>query len=149
MFFFRKLFGLFFIGLLFFGLLGVVGRGRQARYDAAYLQGFIAGQQTTTGDSKTTATGAEGVAEVTPDAFPSAQRYNCNPGFGSFLLPLLLIGAGFMFLGKRRWHGHHHPRGPWGHRARSQGAWGCSEHEQPTQKEKSPDDIDDGSTMYV
>ena len=43
--FFKKLFGLFFIGLLIFGLLGFFGRSSGSGYDSAYRQGFIDGQQ--------------------------------------------------------------------------------------------------------
>lgn len=136
--FFRKLFALFFVGFLIFGVFGSFGRGADNRYEAAYRQGFVDGQQV--------AAGKEGIdAPAAPANLPGAQVYVRDrsfffPGFGFLLLCLVpLFFLGFVFRGAgRRHHGrglHHHPCGAWGH-----GPWGPP----AGGTEKSPDDIDDG-----
>jgi hypothetical protein len=161
MFFFRKLFGLFFFGLLIFGMFGLLGRGGHGRYDEAYRQGFIDGQQATSDSGKAAPDTAGETTSAVPQSRPGANIYYRGhgfffPGFGLFLclIPLFMFGLFFMGFGKRRWHGHRHHRGPWGHHGRGRGPcgpgpWGRGEgaedSAQDSGQEKSPDDIDDGS----
>jgi hypothetical protein len=156
MFFFRKLFGLFFFGLLIFGLLGLFGRGGHGRYQSAYNQGFIAGQQAAADSGEAAPEGSEGAAPAAPDNYPGANLYYRGhgfffPGFGLLfcLVPFFLIGLFFMGFGKRRWHGHRHHRGHWGRHSRGHGCWGPGSRDQgkdtaDSSQEKSPDDLDDG-----
>ena len=104
MFFFRKLFGLFFIGLLIFGLFGVFGRGGHHRTQEAYQQGFIAGQQAAAAEN--TAEGAEGTTTTVPNQSAGTNIYYRGHGFffpGSLLLfclmPFFLLGFVFMLFG--------------------------------------------------
>jgi hypothetical protein len=151
MFFFRKLFGLFFLGILIFGLLGVFGNLRHGRYQSAYQQGFFDGQQAAAKSSESAAEGSEGVTTA-----PSARRPGTNvyyrghglflPSFGLMfcLVPLFFFGLFFAFFGKRRWHGHGRHRGHWGHGPCGPGPWRHRDGAEESTKEKSPDDIDDG-----
>lgn len=135
--FIRKLFALFFVGFLIFGVFGGIGRGADNRYEAAYRQGFVDGQQV--------AAGKEGAdAPAAPANLPGAQVYVRDhsfffPGFGFLLLclvPLFFLGFVFRGAGRRR-HGRGMPYacGPW-----QRGSW----EPQGGKTEKSPDDIDDG-----
>jgi hypothetical protein len=156
MFFFRKLFGLFFFGLLIFGLLGVFGRGGNGRYQSAYRQGFIDGQQAAAAGKEAVPDGAEGAIPANPDGIPGAYMYYRGhgfffPGFGLLfcLMPLFFLGLFFMAFGRHRRHGHRHQRGhwghgPWGHGPCGPNRWGHHESGQESPKEKSPEDIDDG-----
>ena len=156
MFFFRKLFGLFFVGLLIFGLFGFIGRGGHGRYQSAYRQGFMDGQQAAVGSSEKGAEGGEETGSTVPVGTSGTQVYYRGHDFffpGSVflfcLLPLFFFGMVFMLFGKRRWRGHGQQRGwcghsrgkhgPWGH-----GPWGPREDQEDSSQEKSPDDIDDG-----
>lgn len=148
MFFFRKLFGLFFMALLILGVFGLFGRMGHGRYESAYRQGFIAGQQAAAASDATAESGAAPVPAA-PGAYPGANVYFRGhgfffPGFGLLLclIPFFFIGLMFMAFGGRRRHGrpYRHWRGgpcgpgPWRHHRR----W------EEKGKEKSPDDIDDG-----
>ena len=162
MFFFRKLFGLLFMGFLLFGVLGFFGRASAGRYHSAYQQGFIAGQQAAAGGSEAAAASSEGAAAEGAEGSASAAAKGYNypganvywrghgfffPGFGLLfcLIPFFFLGLLFMGFGKRRhWHGHHRHRGPCGH-----GSWkdGPRRHDEDwvdSSQEKSPGDIDDG-----
>jgi hypothetical protein len=146
--FFKKLFGLFFIGLLIFSLLGLFGRSAGPGFNDAYRQGFLDGQQSAVAAGES----AEGAKTAVPNAAPSGTNiYYRDHGFFFPGPPLLLclvplFAFGFMMLasGKRRrgyrggWGpgGPGGPCGPWRH-----GPWGQWEDDP---KEKSPDDIDDG-----
>ena len=145
MFFFRKLFGLFFVGLLIFGVFGAFGRGGGSRYEAAYRQGFVDGQQAAVGSSETT-------AETPKTAVPSGTQgvnvyYRDHgfffPGFGFLLclVPLFALGLMAMGAGRHRRHGRgwSHPCGS-GHAPWKNG-W---DQEGSSASEKSPADIDDG-----
>lgn len=98
--FFRRLFFLFF-ALLFLGaLFGMNGRS-QSQYQAGYVNGFVAGQQSMQA--------AEGGTAVVPPPAPS------HPGFSffGFLLKSFLFFFGFIFLigllfrlGRRHGGGH-------------------------------------------
>ncbi len=161
MFFFRKLFGLFFFGLLVFGLLGLFGGGRHGRTQSAYRQGFIDGQQAAAVGSEAAAEGAEGASTAVPQQMPGTNVYYRGhgfflPGFGLLfcLIPFFFIGLFFMVFGRGGRHGHGRHRGPWGHHRGGYGPWGqgpCgpkrSWQEEP--KEKSPDDIDDGADEAI
>ena len=155
MFFFRKLFGLFFLGILVLGFLGLFGRGGHGghgRYQSAYHQGFIDGQQSVATNSEAAPAGAEKTTTATPNQIPGANVYFRGygfffPGFGLMfcLIPLFFFGLFFMVFGKRR----RHHRGHWGHHRRGQGPWGhgpCGHRmdREKSPQEKSPDDIDDG-----
>ena len=156
MFFFRKLFGLFFLGFIFLGILGLFGRGGHGRYQSAYQQGFIDGQQTAAASSEAAPAGAEETASAAPSQPPGTNVYYRGHGFffpGSGLLfcliPFFLMGLFFMAFGKRRWHGYHHHRGQRGHHRGGYGPWGhgpCGHRKdwEDSPQEKSPDDIDDG-----
>ena len=157
MFFFGKLFKLFFLGFLILGILGFFGRGGHGRYQSAYQQGFIDGQQSAATSKAAVPDGVEGPVPVVPERNPGANIYYHGhgfffPGFGLFfcLIPLFFLGMFFMGFGRRRWHGHHHHRGNWGPYGSGRGPWGygpCGhgKDEGGRTKEKSPDDIDDGS----
>jgi len=157
MFFFRKLFGLFFLGFIFLGLFGFFSRGGHGRYQSAYEQGFIAGQQAAAASGEAAPEGAEGTKTAAPSQIPGANVYYRGhgfffPGFGLFfcLIPFFLMGMFFMVFGKRRWHGHRHHRGPWGHHRGGYGPWGrgpCGSRRdgEDGAEEKSPEDIDDGA----
>lgn len=150
MFFFRKLFGAFFFGLLVLGLFGLFGRGTNRGYDSAYRQGFIDGQQAAVAGSETAAETTTGP----PGSSAGTNIYYRDQGFffpGSAallcLVPLVAFSMLFMGMGKRR-HGRHGPWGPCGPR----GPWkhGPSPQTAGSSPEKSPDDIDDGpdETIY-
>lgn len=149
MFFFRKLFGLFFLGLLIFGLLGFFGRMGHGRYETAYQQGFIAGQQAAAAESGAAPEAGAAASGAVPGGYPGANVYFRGhgfffPGFGLLLclIPFFFIGLMFMVFGGRRRHGRHrHWRGgpPCGPRS-----WRQHERQEEDAKEKSPDDIDDG-----
>lgn len=106
---FRKLIGLGFVAILFFAFFGAVGSMRQNRTDAAYMQGYLAGQQA--------AASEDGTINTAPPA--TAYGYNKHvrghggffPGAGFFLCLLPLLFFGFMFMVgscKHRWkHGHY------------------------------------------
>lgn len=155
MFFFRKLFGLFFLGFLIFGLLGLFGGGRHGRTQAAYRQGFMDGQQAAAASKEAAPESAEEAAPVAPGNYPGANVYYRGhgfffPGFGLMfcLIPFFFFGLFFMAFGKRRWHGRHHHRGQWGHYRGhgpcGRGPWADKGARQDSSQEKSPDDIDDG-----
>ena len=148
MYFFRKLFGLFFVGLLIFGLFGFFGRMGYGRYQTGYQQGFIAGQQAAAVGGTSAQTGAAPTTAV-PAPYPGASLYFRGhgfffPGFGLFLclIPLFFIGLLSMAFGGRRRYGrrHHWRGGPCGPGPRHH------HHRWPGEdpREKSPDDIDDG-----
>jgi hypothetical protein len=135
---FRKLFGLFFLGLLVFGLVGLISAGGRSRYQAAWLEGYAAGQQAAVSAEQGTTGGAQGAAVP---AAPPAPVYGFGhgwffPGFGMFFcfLPLFLFGLPFLFFGRR--HGR---RGHWhGHRG-----WRGHEHQQPPRQSGHWADFDD------
>jgi len=139
--FFKKLFGLFFIGLLIFGLLGFFGRASGPRYDSAYRQGFIDGQQA----AASSVEGAEGAAKAVPDSASGTNIYYRGhdlffpaPALLLCLVPLFAIGFMMMASGKRGRHGR---RGGWGPCGPGRRPWKQWEE---SSSEKSPDDIDDG-----
>jgi hypothetical protein len=143
MFFFRKLFGLFFVGLLIFGLFGAFGRGGSSRYETAYRQGFVDGQRAAVGDSSA----AEAGKTAVPDGAQDVNVYYHNDGFSfpgfSFLLclvPLFALGLMAMGAGRHRRHGRGWS-GPCGGYAPWKNGW---DQEGRSSSEKSPDDIDDG-----
>ena len=151
MFFFRKLMGLFFIGLLVFGLLGLFGGRSGFRYEAAYRQGFIDGQQTTVAGGE----GAEGTTGAVPNNSSGTNIYYRDHSFffpGPALLlclvPLFAFGLMAMKSGMRYGHGRSGAWGPCGSGfgSRKHGRWGEWED---GPKEKSPDDIDDGPNEAV
>ncbi|MBX3056987.1 MAG: hypothetical protein KF770_10990 [Anaerolineae bacterium] len=104
--FFRRLFFLFF-ALLFLGaLFGMNGRS-QSQFQAGYVQGFMAGQQSIQV--------AEGGTAVAPPPAPSYPTYHPGFSFFGFLLKGFLLFFGFMllmglFFGRGRWHGGGHGR---------------------------------------
>jgi hypothetical protein len=156
MFFFRKLFGLFFLGLLLFGVLGFFGRSGQHRTQEAYQQGFMAGQQAAAASSETKAEGAQETMTTVPHRTPGANVYFRGHGFffPSFgllfcLVPLFMIGLLFTFGGKRRWHKHGHHPGHWGRGPCGPGRWGPHDGGEESAKEKSPEDIDDSQDEPV
>lgn len=152
MFFFRKLFGLFFLGLLIWGLFGFFGRMGHGRYESAYQQGFIAGQQAAAAESGAVAETGGAVSSAVPSAAPGANVYFRGhgfffPGFGLLLclIPFFFIGLLSMAFGGRRRHRRyrHWRGGPCGARSwRHEERW--EEGAEESGKEKSPDDIDDG-----
>mgnify|MGYP001818095503 CR=1 FL=1 len=151
MFFFRKLFGLFFVGLLIFGLWGLFGRAAAGRYQNAYQQGFVAGQQAAASSKEGVAAGAAEAAPAAPDGHQGTQVYYRGhsfffPGFGLLfcLIPLFFLGLMFMGFGKRRWHKHGYRGGPWRHGPCGPGPRRYEAERADSPKEKSPDDIDDG-----
>ena len=156
MFFFRKLFGLFFVGLLIFGLFGFIGRGRHGRTQSAYQQGFFDGQQAAAVNSEKGVESSEGTSTTAPVGTSGTQVYYRGHDFffpGSVflfcLMPLFFAGMLFMLFGKRRWHGQYAHHGRWGHHKGGRGPWGpgpCGPRQdrQDDAKEKSPEDIDDG-----
>lgn len=155
MWFFRKLFGLFFVGLLILGIFGFFGGGRHGRYQEAYSQGYIDGQRAAA-SSESAAEGAESAAKSVPDSVPGANVYYHGhsfffPGFGLLfcLVPLLFFGLMFMGMGRRRWyrgnHYGHWGRGSWGYDGPcGPRRWGSRSGWDEGVKEKSPEDIDDG-----
>jgi len=154
MFFFRKLFGLFFLGFIFLGLLGVFGRGGHGNDQSAYEQGFMAGQQAAAASNEAAVDGAAETASAAPSQPPGTNVYYRGhrfffPGSGLLfcLMPFFLMGMFFMIFGKRRWHGHGHHRGRWGHHRGpwGQGPCGHRKEREDSPQEKSPDDIDDGA----
>ena len=157
MFFFRKLFGLFFLGFIFLGILGLFGRGGHGNRQSAYQQGFIDGQQMAAAGSEAAPEDAEGTTSAAPTQPPGTNIYYRGHGFffpGSGLLfclmPFFLMGMFFMVFGKRRWHGHRHHREYWGHHGGGYSPWGqgpCGHRKErgDSPQEKSRDDIDDGS----
>ncbi|HRQ39527.1 MAG TPA: hypothetical protein PLD25_16585 [Chloroflexota bacterium] len=105
--FFRKIFGLFFILLLFGALFGMNGRN-QSQFQAGYVQGYVAGQQ-----SMQT---AEGGTAVAPPPAPYYPTYH-YPGYSffSFFIKGFVLFFGFMLLmgllfGRGRRHGGHGPK---------------------------------------
>ena len=145
MFSFRKLAGLFFVGLLIFGLFGAFGRNDNRHVVEAYRQGFVDGQQAAAGAEAGTAKTA------VPDGMPGANIYIRDHGFffHSFgflllcLVPLFALGLLFLGGGRRRRHGRGwsgHPCGG-GTAHWKQRSWGQQES---SGTEKSPEDIDDG-----
>ena len=140
MFFFRKLFGLFFLGLLVFGLFGAFGRGSGGRYEAAYRQGFVDGRQAAAEESAAVGTAKTAVPGGTQGVNVYVRDHGfILPGSGFLLLclvPWFAFGMMFMGAGRRR-HGRGGPH-PCGH---GHGPW---DHEGRSSSEKSPDDIDDG-----
>lgn len=154
MYFFRKLFGLIFFGLLIFGLFGMFGRGRHHQYQEAYRQGYVDGQQAAVG-SEESADGTQSAPKAVPDGVPGTHVFYRGhgfffPGFGMFLclIPLFLFGLFFSGMGKRRWHKGH--RGHWNHKHGGRGPCGPRgwhsgrERQEQEPTEKSPEDIDDG-----
>lgn len=144
MFFFRKLMGLFFIGLLIFAFLGLFSRRAGSGFESAYRQGFIDGQQAAVA-------GGEG-AEETTDALPNSSSgtniyYRDHslffPGPAMLLCLIPLFAFGFMAMKSGMRHGR---RGAWGPCGPARGHWkrGPWEPWEDGPKEKSPDDIDDG-----
>ena len=153
MFFFRKFFGLLFLGFLIFGILGLFGRAGAGRYHSAYQQGFIAGQQAAASSAGTAAEEAGESTTAVPNgySYPGANVYWRGhgfffPGFGLLfcLVPFFFLGLLFMGFGRRRWHGHHRHRGPCGHGSWKHGPRRHGEDWVDSSQEKSPDDIDDG-----
>jgi len=154
MFFFRKLFGLFFLTLLILGVIGLFSRSGPDQYQAAYQEGFIAGQQAAVNSGQAAPAGVEESTTVAPTGQPGTQIFYRGhgfffPGFGLLLclMPLFFFGLLFMVFGKRRRYGRH---GHWGHYRRGYGPcgpgpWGRRENWDDSPKEKSPEDIDDGS----
>ena len=154
--FFRKLFGLFFLGFILLGILGVFGRGGHGRYQSTYQQGFLDGQQVAAAQSAADPETAAGAPVPVPNQRPGADIYFRGhgfyfPGFGLLfcLIPFFFMGLFFMVFGKRRWHRHHHHRGGWGHRRGGRPPWkggpcGPRRESPDSPQEKSPDDIDDG-----
>lgn len=149
--FFKKLFGLFFIGLLIFGLLGFFGRSSGSGYDSAYRQGFIDGQQAAVASGE----GAEGAAKTVPDSASGTNIYYRGhdfffpaPALLLCLVPLFAIGFMMMASGKRGRHGR---RGGWGPCGPGRGPWGPGPRKQweDSPSEKSPEDIDDGSDEAI
>jgi hypothetical protein len=146
--FFRKLFGLFFLGLIIFGLLGLIGRG-PGRYDAAYRQGFIDGQQSVVTGDKAASESAEEAAggpSGTQIYYRDQSFFFPAPGAMLFLVPLAAFAFLFMRKGRRHHHRHwggYHNGGYWGGPCGRHGKW------QDGPKEKSPDDIDDGSDETI
>ncbi len=121
--FFRKMIGLGIFFMLFLAVMGLFGGARSSRYESAWTQGYIAGQQSvsTDADGATTAPppvvqNAYGVGRSHMGGFffPGAFLFMC-------LLPFFLIGGLFFlfsFGGRRHWkhgrkhwrhHGHHPP----------------------------------------
>ncbi len=150
MFFFRKLFGLFFIGLLVFGLLGIFGRSGHRQYQEAYRQGYIDGQQAAA-SSEGTADGSQSTPKAVPDGVPGAHVFYRGhgfffPGFGLLfcLIPLFFFGLFFMGMGKRRRHKGHWSDKHWGHGPCGPRGWDSRREREEAPKEKSPEDIDDG-----
>jgi hypothetical protein len=141
MFFFRKLMGLFFIGLLVFALLGLFGGRAGSGFDSAYRQGFIDGQQAATA-------GSEGAEGSVPSAKSGTNIYYRDhslffPGPALLLCLVPLFAFGFMAMKSGMRHGRRAAWGPCGPGPRhwKHGPW---EQWQDGPKEKSPDDIDDG-----
>ena len=143
------------VALFILAMFGIFGRGRHDRYQFAYEQGFLDGQQVAASGDKTVPDGAAVAEAPVPESNPGTlvfyrgQRF-FFPAFGLFLclLPLLFMGMMFAGFNKRRWHGHH-KRGHWGHGRRGYGPcgprrWESDDNGDVSQKEKSPDDIDDG-----
>ena len=109
---FKKVIGIGLLALLFFSFWGAVGTMSRSRHEAAWMQGYLTGQQA-----------AEGVEDGTA-AVPS-QRYVDGysrfgkhqmgfPGIGLFLclLPLGFFGLLFLAMGTRLCK---HGRPPWRH----------------------------------
>lgn len=153
MFFFRKLFGLFFVGLLIFGLFGIFGRSGHHRYQEAYRQGYTDGQKSMT-NSEAAAEGAESAPKAVPDGVPGAHVFYRGhgfffPGFGLLfcLIPLFFFGMFMMGMGKhhrRNGHRGHWKHGHWGHGPCGPRHWDRRDKQEDGPKEKSPEDIDDG-----
>ena len=133
------------------------GRGGHGRYQSAYQQGFIDGRQAAAAGSEAAPKGAEAATAPVPNQIPGANVYYRGhgfffPAFGLFfcLVPFFLMGLFFMAIGKRRWHGGRYHRGDWGYHKGGHGPWrhgpcGPRSDWEENPKEKSPDDIDDGS----
>lgn len=146
---FRKLFGLFFLGFLVFGLIGLFGRNSQGGYESAYRQGFIDGQKTAAAGNETVPEGAEGAASAAPGTqvyYRDQSFFVPGPSPLLFLVPLFAFGLLFMRFAK---HGRHGRRGGWGPHGPcgpGRGPWGPPPWKQGEDSpgEKSPDDIDDG-----
>ena len=144
---FRKLFALFFLGLLVLGLFGFFGRSG-SRYDEAYRQGFIDGQRAAV-SSEAAPKGTEGAETAVPGGRSGTQVvYHENdfffpaPSFLLFLVPLFAFSMLFMKSSRRHRYGRHSGwAGPCG-----RGPWGAPPWKQGTDspQEKSPGDIDDG-----
>lgn len=115
---FRKLFGLGFLALFFFAFLGLVTSGGRSSGEAAWMQGYIAGQQAAGGgeDGTTVVVAPEfsaGYGRVfgRTHFFPTLLVLTC-------LVPFFLMGF-FFLMGKKhwrhkygRWH-HHGNKAPW------------------------------------
>jgi hypothetical protein len=147
MFFFRKLMGVLFLSFLLLGIFGFLGHIGQDRSQAAYRQGFMAGQQAAASGGEAAAAGVEEAAPAAPVSYPGTKVYYRGhgfffPGFGLLFcaLPFFFLGFLFMAFGKRRWYGH----GRCGHGGWQQGPGGRGEDWAGKRQEKSPDDIDDG-----
>lgn len=142
MFFFRKLMGLFFIGLLVFGLLGLFGGRSGFRYEAAYRQGFIDGQQTAVAGGED----AAGTGKAAPSSASGTNIYYRDhsfffPGPALLLCLVPLFAFGFMALKSGMRHNAAWGSCGPGYGPRKHGRWG---EWADGPKEKSPDDIDDG-----
>ena len=103
--FFRKIFGLFLILLVLGGLFGLSG---QNRYQDAWQQGYIAGQQAVAGQDGTTAT-APPAAPYGPYGYYPARLGFFGflfKGLGLFFLFWLMVGFLGLLFGRRFWrHG--------------------------------------------
>lgn len=108
--FFRKLIGLAFMAMLFFGAMSLFGVGR-GQTQAAWVQGYAAGQQSVT-------VNADGTTTVPPvpgnDYGYGRNRVGFFPGFGflACLIPLFFIGGLFMLFGGGH-RMHRYGRGSW------------------------------------
>ena len=143
---FRKLFGLFFVGLLVFSLIGFFGRNSQGGYESAYRQGFIDGQQSAVVSGEAAPEGAEGTTTKAPGTqiyYRDQSFFVPGPSPLLFLGPLVAFGLLFMRFAK---HGRHRGWGPHGPCGPGRGPWGPPPWKQgeDSPQEKSPDDIDDG-----
>jgi len=116
----KKLIGfgiLFFIIAHLFGAMAFMHNGRSSgtadMAQAAWAQGYIAGQQSVAGEDGATANAVPPSPMDSYDSYRHYDRHGMNP-FSMFgmlfrcLLPLFLIGGLFMLFGKRRCHRHGH-----------------------------------------
>ena len=137
--FFRRMFGVFFLALVFFGFFGLVNNNRAPD---AYTQGYIAGQQSVV-------VGEDGaVTAVSPPA-PTAPHQS---GFGFIkLFGLFIFGGMFLFgmmiffgfmkmmCGKHGWRKGDWNKGGW-HHARHWGEWQAKGDKEAWYDEHGPSD---------
>jgi hypothetical protein len=109
---FRKLIGLGFLAIMLFAFFGAFGSMRQSRYDAAWSQGYVAGQQAVAGEDGVVNGNAAAAPPASYRHFPGPRIF--FPGIGLFLclLPLMFFGFITMMFGCKRRHWKHGPGGP-------------------------------------